>query len=51
MESSLDQRTFYFAVESSQLIVVNIKEYNDFRFVSWIKSDELIFPDVLRLGE
>ena len=51
VESSLDQRRFYFAVESSQLIVIDIQEYNDFRFASWIKSEELIFPDILRLGE
>ena len=38
-------------MEGSNLIDLEIRSYEDFRFVSWIKSDDYIFPEILKIGE
>ena len=49
--SNRESKRIFFAVEDPSLSKIKVNEFSDFRFVSWIKSEEIVFPEVLRIGE
>ena len=44
-------KRYWLALGSSELVKIPANDIREFRFVSWSKVKELIFPDVLHIGE